>query len=72
MMERIADESPRFRARVAGVFEMLEGMTRVPHPISHPLRNGVGVSIFTGQARGAGVRGIPPLQRTQGWGTWRR
>ena len=27
MTERIAETSPRFRARVAGVFEMLEGMT---------------------------------------------
>ncbi len=27
MMERIAEASPRFKARVAGVFEMLEGMT---------------------------------------------
>jgi hypothetical protein len=26
MMERIANASPRFKARVAGVFEMLEGM----------------------------------------------
>ena len=26
-MERIAEASPRFKARVAGVFEMLEGMT---------------------------------------------
>jgi hypothetical protein len=27
MMERIAEASPRFNARMAGVFEMLEGMT---------------------------------------------
>jgi len=27
MMERIAEASPRFKARMAGVFEMLEGMT---------------------------------------------
>src|ERR1700731_4247815 len=27
MMERIAEASPRFKARVAGIFEMLEGMT---------------------------------------------
>ena len=27
MIERIAEASPRFKPRVAGVFEMLEGMT---------------------------------------------
>jgi Domain of unknown function (DUF4386) len=27
MMERIAEASPRFKARIAGVFEVLEGMT---------------------------------------------
>ena len=27
MMERIAEASPRFKARMAGVFEMLEGLT---------------------------------------------